>query len=143
MRDISQKPDGNSSGQPPGDGGTTVLGISASIDTESLLARCVGKRSFALNLLSELEATGAGRVVELARLASNADFAAIVEAAHSLKGAAAILAAEPLRALAAAIEAAATLRAEGQLAELIRQLGDEMQRCLNFIPVFRANPNGR
>jgi HPt (histidine-containing phosphotransfer) domain-containing protein len=93
-------------------------------------------------LLSELETTGIARVAEIERLASNGDFDALAEAAHSLKGAVATLAAEPLRALCAAIEAAGQARAEEQLRQLARQLDDEMRRCLDFIPVFRAGNAG-
>ena len=108
------------------------------IDTESLLARCMGKRSLALSLLSELERTGAERVAEIGRLAEHAEFEAVVQAAHSLKGAMAILAAEPVRALAAGIEVVGQARSETQLLELVELLDDEMKRCLDFIPVFRA-----
>jgi len=112
------------------------------VDTQSLLARCLGNLSFALSLLSELEATGAERVEEIARFAARAQFAAAADAAHALKGAVAIVGAEPLRQLAAQIEAAGRAGAGEQLGKLVQQLGDEMQRCLEFIPAFRANRQG-
>lgn len=113
------------------------------IDTDALLARCMGNLAFAQSLLTELESTGTDRVEEIRRFAATGDCNSAAEAAHSLKGAAAIMGAEPIRNLAAEIEALGRAGVKTQLTELADQLGKEMKICLDFIPKFNAKPTGR
>ena len=67
------------------------------IDSEVLFSRCMGNVSFAFTLLSELDANGKQQVDAIVRYVANDEPHAAAEVAHSLKGAAAIIGAEPLR----------------------------------------------
>lgn len=108
------------------------------IDTEVLFRRSMGKIAFAMALLDELEATGNHHVETIQTLAANDDAEATAEAAHSLKGAAAIIGAESLRSLAAEIEAVAETDDLERAASLIEDLRGEMARCLTQIPEIRG-----
>ncbi len=110
----------------------------APIDTEALFARCMGNVAFALTLLSELEANGKQQMDAIVRHVANDDLYAVAEAAHSLKGAAAIIVAEPLRGKAAEIEAAGRDGEASLLLDLVRDLCSEMDRCLAYIPTVRT-----
>ena len=76
------------------------------IDRKALLVRCMGNVAFAQSLLTEFEGDLPERVEQIARHVGGRDAGATVDSAHALKGAAGTVTAEPLRALAAAIEAA-------------------------------------
>jgi HPt (histidine-containing phosphotransfer) domain-containing protein len=80
--------------------------VAPPIDANILLAHCMGNVSLAVTLLGELEANGKQQVDAIGRQVANDDPYAAAEAAHALKGAAAIIGAEPLRGKAAEIEAA-------------------------------------
>lgn len=112
------------------------------IDTATLFERCMGNVGFALALLDELEATGPRHVDDIARLIEQGRPAASSDAAHALKGAAAIVGAEQVRRVAAAIELSA---ARGDLvvaAAQASQLRREMQYCLEQISKVRAEVDG-
>ncbi len=100
------------------------------IDQDVLFSRCMGNAQFAASLLSELELTGEQKVRDIADLAASGDHQAVAQAAHGLKGAAAIIAAEPLRAVAAAIEEAGEFEAQDAIISLVANLQQEMARCL-------------
>ena len=108
------------------------------VDTEVLLSHCMGNISFALALLGELEANGKQQVDAIALHVAAGDPEAVAEAAHSLKGGAAIIGAEPLRELAAEVEAAGRAGEPSLLLDMVQDLRDEMDRCLTFIPILRA-----
>jgi Amt family ammonium transporter len=108
------------------------------INTEVLLARCMGNVSFALVLLSELEANGRKQVEVIMEHAAKNEWEAAAEAAHSLKGAAAILGAEPLRAAAAEIEATARCGEVSRLTDIVHDMSSEMDRCMAYIPILRT-----
>jgi HPt (histidine-containing phosphotransfer) domain-containing protein len=99
----------------------------------------MGNAEFAVSLLDEMERTGADRVEDIARHAATGNAVAAGEAAHSLKGAAAIIAAEPLRAVAAEIEAAGKSGRLEDIAVVVDQLRQEMERCLAFVPEIRKH----
>lgn len=111
--------------------------LSAAIDTEAILNRCMGKRSFALLLLDEFRATAPQQERELTDSVASGDCIAVAEAAHALKGAAAIVAAEPLRMLALEVETAATNGDLEQVASLLDAMRYELARCLQQIPEIR------
>lgn len=107
------------------------------IDTQSLLMRCMGNVSFSLALLGELESTGDRRVKEIAAHVAARDWASAAEAAHSLKGSAGILFAEPLRAIAAEIESAGKSGNLDHTSSLVDDLRGEMARCLDAARLYR------
>lgn len=113
------------------------------IDTEVLFAHCLGNVSFALTLLGELEANGKQQVDTILQHATHDDPLAAAEAAHSLKGAAAIIGAEPLRGKSAEIEAAARDGDPSLLLDMVHDLRDEMDRCLAYIPTLQAETQRR
>ena len=77
------------------------------IDRDALLARCMGNLEFAQSLLSDFEGDLPERVEQIARACpTSATPSAAAESAHALKGAAGMVTAESLQALAAEIEAA-------------------------------------
>jgi Amt family ammonium transporter len=103
----------------------------------------MGNVSFALTLLDELEATGKQQVDAIVLHATNGEVHAAAEAAHSLKGAAAIIGAEPLRAKAAKIEKAGRAGEISSLSEMVHDLSSEMDRCLAYIPMVRMETQRR
>lgn len=109
------------------------------IDSEVLFARCMGNVSFALALLGELEASGKQQVDAIVLHATSDEPHAVAEAAHALKGAAAIIGAESLRGKAAEIEAAGHEGDTSLLLEIVHDLRGEMDRCLTYIPILRAD----
>jgi Amt family ammonium transporter len=109
----------------------------APIDVAALFARCMGNMEFAASLLDEMQSSGADLVEGIARLVAAQDAAGAAEAAHALKGAAGIVAAEPLRSLAADIEAAGKSGDLESVASLVEGLRREMQRCLAVVPKIR------
>ena len=113
------------------------------IDTEVLFSRCMGNVSFALTLLGELEANGKQQVDAIGQHVANNDPHAAAEAAHSLKGAAAIIGAESLRGMAAEIEAAGRDGDTSLLLDMVHDLCSEMDRCLAYVPTIRAETQRR
>lgn len=107
------------------------------INIDILLSRCMGKRPFALMLLGELESSGMQQVDTIVLHAASGEPLAAAEAAHALKGAAAIIGAESLSRIAAEIEAAGRNGETTLLMNLIPQLRNEMARCLSFVSAFR------
>lgn len=104
------------------------------INLDLLLKRCLGDLEFMDTLLCELESTGESRVAEIAKHVEETDCHQTAEAAHALKGTAAVLGAESVHRLAANIEdLCRTGKLEG-VSEMLVSLQDEMVRCLRFIP---------
>jgi len=118
--------------------GTDTSVPGSPIDVNMLLARCMGNAAFADSLLDELEASGPGLVDNISRHASAGEVEAAADTAHALKGAAAIMAAEPVRSIAEGIETAGFAGDIENVASLIEGLQAEMQSCLNAIPGVRA-----
>jgi Amt family ammonium transporter len=110
---------------------------SSPIDFDILLDRCMGNADFAGSLLAALEASGPGHIENITRHARAGESKAAADAAHALKGAAGIIGAEPLRALAAEIEAAGKAGNIEEEASSLRDIQAEMRRCLNYIPDIR------
>jgi PAS domain S-box-containing protein len=107
------------------------------IDRNTLLMRCRGNVEFAQSLLSDFEVDLPQRVDRIVSDLRQSDAAAAIESAHTLKGAAGTMSAEPLQTLAAEIEEATK---SGNLADAsvgVDRLRDEAQRCLHFIPKLR------
>jgi len=81
------------------------------------------------------------RVDQIAQRIHQGDARAMAESAHALKGAAGTITAEPLRALAAEIEAAGKAGDLTQVVSLTDQLRAEAERCLRFIPDLKERMN--
>jgi Amt family ammonium transporter len=97
----------------------------------------MGDLEFAQTLLSDFEGDLPNRVDQILRSVGQRDAVNVAEAAHALKGAAGILAAEPVRVLAAKIEANGKAGNLEAIASLTDALCGAAQRCLGFIPEIR------
>jgi two-component system, sensor histidine kinase and response regulator len=104
---------------------------------KALVKHCMDDVDFALELLGEFEKRLAERVDEIGRHAREGNLTAIAAAAHGLKGVAATVTAEPVRALAAKLESSGKAGDLSELASLVDQLRHEAQRCLRYIPELR------
>jgi CheY-like chemotaxis protein len=107
------------------------------LNVETLRTRCMGMLEIAETLLGDFEQGVLESVEQIARCAAQGDARATAETAHSLKGEAGTMAAEPLRALAAEIEAAGKAGDLTPVATLVVRLRAEAQRCLEFLPTLR------
>jgi HPt (histidine-containing phosphotransfer) domain-containing protein len=99
----------------------------------------MGNVSFALVLLDELETNGKQQVDAIVLHAASEETHAAAEAAHSLKGAAAIIGAEPLRRKADEIEVAGHTGETSLLLDMVHDLRVQMDRCLTYIPNLRTD----
>jgi len=107
--------------------------LGAPIDTEALYERCMGNVEFAESLLEEFAETGTERVGQIAQSMTEGDADAVTETAHSLKGAAAIIAAEDVRSLAAHLEASGRSGDLAEALQYVEQLREAMQRCVDYV----------
>ena len=104
------------------------------IDKHRLLSHCMGSKSLAAALLTDLNSSGFGTVENICRLIATHDFDSAGEAAHSLKGAAGIIAADSLRECAAKLEHACKHRQLGEIDIWSEGLHQEMLGCLQHLP---------
>ena len=116
----------------------SLADVAAPIDCHALLARCLGNLQFAQSLLADFETDLPHRVDQIMSHAQAGDAQAAAESAHALKGAAAVMAAEPVRELAARIEAMGKAGDLAEVASLAKQLRDEAGRCLRLLPGLRV-----
>jgi PAS domain S-box-containing protein len=107
------------------------------LDAEALRVRCMGNLEFVATLLADFERDLLPAVEQIARYALAGDPRATAEAAHALKGEAGTITADPLRAAAAAVEAAGKTGDLSQVTALVERLRDEAQRCLGYLPDLR------
>ena len=107
--------------------------VAAPIDHETLLGRCMGEVDFAEELLTDFKVNLPSRIDEIARFIAEEDAAGVGEAAHSLKGAAGIVAAESVRSLAAAMEQRGKTDDLSGIAALLDELNEEVQRCIAYL----------
>ncbi|MDB5296013.1 MAG: hybrid sensor histidine kinase/response regulator [Phycisphaerales bacterium] len=104
------------------------------IDAGSLLNRCQGKSSLAERLLGKFEQQLAAQVDALRQSLDRQDREVLTRVAHTVKGTAANMSAEPLR------EAAAELERFGAAAEFdaavasLERLAAEARQCLDYVP---------
>jgi len=110
------------------------------IETEVLHERCMGNVEFAESLLKEFAQTGIERVEQISHHALEGDADTVAEIAHSLKGAAAIIAAEDMRAVAAELEATGRSGDLTDALEAVSRLRAEMTRCAEYIQDSERQP---
>ena len=104
------------------------------IDYPALLHRCMGKASTLKRVLGRFEpvASDLFEQIEQALAASRTEEAASL--AHSLKGAAATISAEPLRAAAERMERLCLSGAEAAALSCLPELQLELRRCMEQVP---------
>lgn len=98
------------------------------VDYDLLLGRCQGKRSLADKLLAKLAEQGHTDEAEIRVALNGQDVARVVRAAHRLKGAAANVAANPLRQVAFQIETAARAGRLNEIPALLHELEFDLQQ---------------
>jgi len=108
------------------------------VDYHVLMSRCMGNVAFALELLDELEINCPNQVDSVKTFVASDNCDGAADVAHSLKGAASIIGAEPLRRIAADVELAGRANDLARLVELAEDLKKEMDRCVNFVPKLRS-----
>lgn len=113
--------------------------ISQSIDRDLLNKRCMGLLSLTLMLLTEFESEGPKRVGQILSHSSQTEPEAAAEVAHALKGAAAIIGAEPIRNISANIEQAGSIGDIPTIQKCAQMLQFEMQQCLLQIQRIRLD----
>jgi Amt family ammonium transporter len=114
-------PTSASSGMPP-------------VDTSSLLRRCRGKASLVEQLLQKFESQALEQLRSLEEAASRNDREAIARISHAVKGAAANLSAESVRASAMTLEGSAAALGEDELLRGIERLAASVRECVAYIP---------
>ncbi len=103
------------------------------LDVEAALQRCMDDSEFLAATLDSFVTEVPGYIDELERLIESGDAESATRAAHSIKGAAGMVTAESLRAVAAELEA---LGKEGRLSQArdeLDQLKAEWARCTRYI----------
>ena len=108
------------------------------VDVDALLAHCMNDLAFVDKILTTSQTEFRSMVDTLSRHLAEDDAKKTTLVAHSLKGAAALLGAEALRALAADTEALGRSGDLEQARQQIGQLQEEVQRCLAFFPEIPA-----
>ena len=110
----------------------------APIDLPSLLERCMGDMAFVETILKKFEEQALATLGALSECVAAGNAPEAARKAHALKGAAANLSAEPLRAAAAQLE---QIGRKGQLEmadACLKQIHVELEQCLAFIPKMLA-----
>ena len=121
-------------GQEPAGGDSKEEGTETMIlDYEELLHRCMGKPNVVHRVLNRFEETAPEIAARIEPLLSSGDTEQASKEAHSLKGASANLAAEPLRAAAAEVERLCKLGADAAALSAVPQLQLELERCMGEI----------
>jgi HPt (histidine-containing phosphotransfer) domain-containing protein len=114
------------------------LTANSPIDYGALREQCLNNLDFAFMLLDEFEQTSESRLASFDAALAKGDPTEIASQAHGLRGVAGILGARDLMEVCATLEANARSQAWPQIDQLVRQLHQEMQRAINFIPRIRS-----
>lgn len=107
------------------------------VDMQRLLQRCMGKESFALRLLAQFVERTGGEVGEIEAAIERRDGAAVKALAHRIKGAAATLAAEPLRQCAVRIEDCGKQADFEQARACLSEFSDRLGELRAFVEKYR------
>jgi CheY-like chemotaxis protein len=108
------------------------------VDWKQLMAVADGDHGFAQELVQVFIDSGDATLHDIQLALKRGDLAAVKRAAHSLKGSSANMRAHMTSAAAARLEAAANVGAPAELAELERQLRQELDKATNYLRARRA-----
>ncbi len=103
-------------------------------DLDSLLARCLDNVSFCRRILEKFSYRSEEQLNEIRQALSARDSRELHLKAHALKGAAANLSADDLRACAAQLEQVAPQEDWSRTAALVTELANEVARCRRHAP---------
>jgi HPt (histidine-containing phosphotransfer) domain-containing protein len=112
----------------------TADGSKDAINTESLLERCMNNAQIARKVLSRFQKSAEDTVVRLEQALDSDDVSQAAIHAHTLKGAAASVSAEPLSKAAAEIEQQCKVAATAAARTTLLTLRLELKRCLDSMP---------
>ena len=107
---------------------------SAAVDLADLVQRCMNKPQIAHRVLAKFEQTALGLLREIEQATEREDLETGGRHAHALKGAAANISAERLRAAAAKMEQQCKVGAGAAARTTLMELQLEMKRCLDVVP---------
>ena len=110
------------------------------IDYDALLDRCMGKADLVRRVAAKFESQARGTVERIAAAAAAGDAAALTGASHALKGSAANLSAEPVRAAAAALEQIGRAGDLTAAEAAVGELAAAVTRCLEDLTRIAAMP---
>jgi len=105
----------------------------APVDFATILGNCSGDFSFITELLDSFKVQADRDLDAMQQALAAQDAAALGSAAHSLKGAAAYLAAEPLRKMAESLERSGRNAALAGTEQAVVQMQNEIDHCLEYI----------
>ena len=125
---------------PPADPPSAPPDARAVLDYEALLNRCMGKTSILARVLGRFEPSARQIVQQIADALADSQCEQAGRLAHSLKGAAATISAEPLRAAALEMERLGKIGADAAALSHLPRLQAELERCLSHIPQTLARP---
>jgi len=109
------------------------------VDAEQLLQRCMGQVAIVERVLAQFGESAEDMLLQVEMGLERGDWEEVSRAAHSLKGAAAGISDESLRAAAARVEALARQRqAKACREDALPALRDELRLCLESIPAVVA-----
>ena len=111
----------------------------APINRSELLQRCLGRESLAAKLLDKFSQQLPQQVQQITEAVRQGSAAQAAQLAHALKGAAANLAAEPVRQAAAELEGLLRAGKLSQAAAPLAKVQQEVRRCLEHLPVVQAS----
>jgi CheY-like chemotaxis protein/DNA-binding transcriptional regulator YdaS (Cro superfamily) len=103
------------------------------VDLETLQQRCMGNRKLASKALKMFETSLATDVNQLLESVSKGDAKGAAASAHKIKGSAANVSAEQVRAVAADLEKLAKADSLGQTTAALEQLDQEMKRFKEYL----------
>jgi Amt family ammonium transporter len=105
---------------------------------DTLLERCMGNMQTVASILDEFEREAVDDLAQIKKRVEDGDCAELARVAHSLKGAAAILAADTLAGIAFKLERMGRAGVLTEQDQLLTQLNDEIDRCIGYLPTARA-----
>jgi HPt (histidine-containing phosphotransfer) domain-containing protein len=104
------------------------------IDAATLLDRCMGDAVFLQRVLEKFSASSDAMLKTIAEAVDAGDKEKMGRGAHSLKGAAANLSAEPVRSIAGRLQDLAHGGELSQAEQALAELKEELARCIAYIP---------
>jgi PAS domain S-box-containing protein len=110
----------------------------APIAIDALLERCMDNVKTAALILDEFERQAVDDLAQIKQHVEGGDCAGLARAAHALKGASAILAADALAGIAFTFERMGRAGVLHEQDQLLVQLNVEIRRCIDYLPTARA-----
>jgi Amt family ammonium transporter len=108
------------------------------IIVDTLVERCMNNPAIVEVVMQKFEKQARGAVAQLRQELAANDLASATRTAHSLKGAAGIVAADGLTRIAAEIEQLGRKEQAGEIEKQLSRLAGEIQRCVDYLPQVRA-----